>query len=142
LEGAPVAPIQAITGVLFIIIALAGAYLFLKSHFTASLLFSATGTQAWRFLSEKLRADHRGKAEKISAYQIMALLTAPYAAAVVMLFPPERTEATEIAVGLSMLWNPAVLLFCQVLWLAVFLITGRSMVTGSKLSFFVRADKI
>jgi prolipoprotein diacylglyceryl transferase len=142
LEGEPVAPIQAITAVLFIIIALAGAYLYLKSHFTASLLFAAAGTQAWRFLSEKLRADHRGRTQKISAYQIMALLTAPYSAVVVMLFPPERTEAPEIAVGLSMLWNPAVLLLCQVLWLAVFLVTGRSMVTGSKLSFFVRADRI
>jgi hypothetical protein len=41
-----------------------------------------------------------------------------------------------------MLWNPAALLFCQALWLAVFLITGRSMVTGSTLSFFVRSDRI
>jgi len=34
------------------------------------------------------------------------------------------------------------LLFCQALWLAVFFITGRSMVTGSTLSFFVRGDRI
>jgi hypothetical protein len=87
LEGAPVAPIQAITAVVFIIIALAGAYLFLKSYFTASLLFAAVGTQAWCFLSEKLRADNRGATQKISAYQIMALLTAPYAIAMAILFP-------------------------------------------------------
>jgi hypothetical protein len=145
LEGAPVAPIQAITAVVFILIALAGAYLFLKSHFIASLLFAAAGTQAWRFLSEKLRADHRGNTQKISAYQVMALLIAPYAAAVVLFFPIGRIEIpgiTDIAAGLGMLWNPAVLLFCQALWLAVFLFTGRSMVTGSTLSFFVRSDRI
>ncbi|HEU0177196.1 MAG TPA: prolipoprotein diacylglyceryl transferase [Blastocatellia bacterium] len=142
LEGAPVAPIQAITAVVFVIIALAGAYLFLKSYFTASLLFAVAGTQVWRFLSEKLRADHRGEAQKISAYQVMALFLGPYAAAVVLLFHTGQIETMEIAAGLGLLWNPAVLLFCQALWLAVFLITGRSRVTGSTLSFFVRADRI
>jgi hypothetical protein len=142
LEGARVAPIQAITAVVFIVIALAGAYLFLKSYFTATLLFVVAGTQVWRFLSEKLRADHRGGTQKISAYQVMALSMAPYATAVVLLFPGGQTETPEIAAGLGLLWNPAVLLFCQALWLAVFLITGRSVVTGSTLSFFVRADRI
>lgn len=142
LEGIRVAPIQAITAVVLIIIALAGAYLFLKSHFTASLLFATAGTQVWRFLSEKLRADLRGKAQKISAYQVMALLMAPYCAGAALLFPNGQTAPPEIAAGLGLLWNPAVLLFCQALWLAVFLITGRSMVTGSTLSFFVHTDRI
>jgi haloacid dehalogenase-like hydrolase len=142
LEGAPVAPIQAINSVVSTIIALAGAYLFLKSYFTASLLFAMAGMQVWRFLSEKLRADHRGMAQKISAYQVMALLMAPYAAAVVLHFPSGQAEAPEIAAGLGLLWDPAVLLFCQAVWLAVFLIAGRSMAPGSTLSFFVRADRI
>jgi len=142
LEGVPVAPVQAITAVVFIIIAIAGAYLFLKSYFTASLLFAAAGTQAWRFLSEKLRADMRGKSHKISAYQVMALLMAPYVAAVVLISPGGQAKIPEIAAGLGLLWNPAVVLFCQALWLVVFLITGRSMVTGSTLSFFVRADRV
>jgi hypothetical protein len=142
LEGVRVAPIQALNSVISIIIALAGAYLFLKSYFGASLLFTGAGMQLWRFLSEKLRADYRGNAQKISAYQVMALLLAPYAAALLFLFPGGRAETPEIAAGLSLLWNPAVLLFCQALWLAVFLITGRSVVTGSRLSFFVRADRI
>jgi len=142
LEGVRVAPVQAITAVVFTVIALAGAYLFLKSYFTASLFIAAAGTQVWRFLSEKLRADMRGKSQKISAYQVMALLMAPYAAAVVLIFSGGQTDIPEIAAGLGLLWNPAVLLFCQALWLAVFLITGRSMVTGSTLSFFVRADRI
>jgi hypothetical protein len=72
----------------------------------------------------------------------MALLMTPYSAAVILLFPGAQTQTPEIAAGFGLLWNPAVLLFCQALWLAVFLITGRSVVTGSKLSFFVRADRI
>jgi len=72
----------------------------------------------------------------------MALLIAPYAAAVVLIYPGGQTEIPEITAGLGLLWNPAVLLFCQALWLAVFLITGRSMVTGSTLSFFVRSDRV
>jgi hypothetical protein len=142
LEGVRVAPVQAINSVVSILIALAGAYLFLKSYFTSSLLFATVGMQLWRFLSEKLRADYRGKAEKISAYQIMALLMAPYAVAVALLFPSGQAENLEITAGLGLLWNPAVLLFCQALWLAVFLFTGRSVVTGSTLSFFVRDDRI
>jgi hypothetical protein len=142
LEGAPVAPVQALNSVVSVIIALTSAYLFLKSYFTASLLFSAAGMHGWRFLSERLRADHRGKAQKVSVYQVMALSIAPYAAAISLLFPSGQTETLEITAGLGMLWNPAVLLFCQALWLAVFLITGRSTVTGSTLSFFVRSDRI
>ncbi|MGH9768107.1 MAG: hypothetical protein ACREAB_11785 [Blastocatellia bacterium] len=142
LEGAPVAPILAITAIVLIVIALVGAYLFLKSHFTASLLFATTGAQMWRFLSEKLRADARGKAHNISAYQVMALSMTLYAAGITLLFPGGRTETPEIAAGLGSLWNPAVLLFCQALWLVVFLMTGRSMVTGSTLSFFARTDRI
>jgi hypothetical protein len=141
LEVVRVASAQAITAMTFIIIALAGARLFLKSYFTASLLLAAAGTQVWRFLSEKLRVVMRGKARKISAYQVMALLTAPYAA-VVLLFPRGQTEAPEIAAGVSLLWNSAVLLFSHASWLAIFLITGRSMVNGLTLSLFVRADRI
>jgi hypothetical protein len=87
-----------------------------------------------------MRTDMRGKARKISAYQVMELLAAPYAA--VPLFPSGQTETPEIAAGLGLLWDPAVLLFCQASWLAVFLITWRSIVTGSTLSFFVRDDRI
>src|SRR5262249_31306912 len=65
LEGVRVAPVQGIYAVVYTVIALAGSYLFLKSYFTASLLFAAVGTQLLRFLSEKLRADMRGKAQKI-----------------------------------------------------------------------------
>ena len=138
----PVAPIQAITALVLVLIALIGAYLFLKAYFIPSLLFAMAGTQAWRFLSERLRADDRGKATKISACQVMALLLAPYFIGVALVFPATQTPLPEIAAGLGLLWNPEVLLFCQAIWLTVFIITGRSMVTGSTLSFFVRTDQI
>jgi hypothetical protein len=142
LEGVRVVPVQAITSVVFITIALVGTYLFLSSRFNAALLLTMAATQLWRFLSEKLRADARGKAETVSAYQVMALLMVLYAAAMAYAFSGTSFPSTVITDGLRALWNPAVMLFCQGIWLAVFLITGRSSVTGSTVSFFVRQDRI
>jgi hypothetical protein len=142
LEGVRVVPVQAITSIIFIAIALIGTYLFLNSKFTAALLLTMAATQLWRFLSEKLRADERGKAEIISAYQVLALLMVIYTAVMSYLFSAATLPATVINDGLRTLWNPAVMLFCQGIWLIVFLITGRSSVTGSTLSFFVRHDRV
>jgi hypothetical protein len=121
---------------------LIGTYLFLKSDFITALVLTMATTQLWRFLSERLRADARGKAETVSAYQVMALLMVIYAAVVAYSFSGAPLPPTIIAAGLQTLWNPAVVLFCQGIWLAVFLITGRSSVTGSTLSIFVRHDRI
>ncbi len=142
LEGAPVVPVQAITAVVFLAIALTGTYLFLKSHFAAAMLLTMALTQSWRFVSETLRADERGKAQVISAYQVMAVLMVIYAVAIVIAFSSAIVGTIEIKSGLALLWSPAVLLFCQALWIAVFLITGRSSVTGATLAFFVHRDKI
>lgn len=142
LGGVRLVPVQAITSVVFILIALVGTGLFLNQHFTAALLTAMTTTQMWRFLSEKLRADERGKAQTISAYQVMALLMVAYTAAVAYGFSGATLPAADIGAGLYALWNPFVMLFCQGVWLTVFWITGRSSVTGSTLSFFVRHDRI
>ena len=48
----------------------------------------------------------------------------------------------ETAAGVAPLWHPAPLLFLQILWLAIFVHTGKSSVTGSTLSFHVHADRI
>ncbi len=98
-------------------------------------------TQAWRALSEKLRADFRGIARKLSAYQAMAILVIIYQFFVVMNFEAAISPA-DIRNGLNTVWNPIVMLLCQVHWMAVFLITGRSMVTGSTLTFFIHQDRI
>lgn len=141
LEGAPVVPIQAITSVVFVLIALGSTFLFLKMEFGAALLASVATTQAWRFISELFRADFRGDVKSVSAYQVMAILMVAGCVAFVVLHPEERVQGLSVSAGLMSLWSPSVLLFCQALWLGVFLITGRSMVTGSKLSFFVNRGR-
>lgn len=83
-----------------------------------------------------------GKAEKVSTYQVMALFKVVYAGGIAFLFPSKPVQVVAIAEGLTVFWNPSVLLFCQAVWLAVFFIAGRSNVTGSTLSFFVRHDRI
>jgi hypothetical protein len=141
LEGARVVPIQAITACVLSMIALIGAHLFLSAHYVAALISVTTATQLWRFVSETLRADARGKAKKVTAYQVMALVMIVYVIGVAV-FSPAGAAATNIAAGLLSLWDPAVLLFCQALWLAIFLHTGRSMVTGATLSFFVHKERV
>jgi hypothetical protein len=142
LEGARVVPIQAITACVMALIALTGAYLFLNTHYIAALISVTTATHAWRFASETLRADDRGKAKKVTVYQVMALVIIVYAIGVAVFSSVETTATTNIVAGLRSLWDPTVLLFCQALWLAIFLHTGRSMVTGATLSFFVNKERV
>ena len=60
LEGEKVVPVQAITAVLFVATALLAAAVFLRGHHRAALGLSVVVTQAWRVVSETLRADNRG----------------------------------------------------------------------------------
>lgn len=142
LEGARVVPIQAITACVLSLIALIGAYLFLNAHYVAALISTQMATQLWRFVSETLRADARGKAKKVTVYQVMALVIIVYLVGLAAFSPVEATATMNIMAGLRSLWDPAVLLFCQALWLAIFLYTGRSMVTGARLSFFVHKERV
>jgi hypothetical protein len=141
LEGVRVVPVQAMTAVIATVIALAGTYLYLKSYFVAALMVTMVLMQIWRVLSEALRADFRGNAGSLSIYQAMALFMIVYLVFIVTIFEAVALPA-NIVTGLNSLWNPVVLLLCQALWLAVFLVTGRSMVTGSTLTFFVHRDRI
>jgi hypothetical protein len=141
LEGVHVVPVQAITAVIYTFTALGGTYLYMESYFVTALMLTMTMTQAWRALSEILRADFRGNVRILSAYQVMAILVIIYLFFVVMHFEA-ATSTADILNGLNSVWNPMVLLLCQAHWLAVFLITGRSMVTGSTLTFFVHQDRI
>jgi hypothetical protein len=141
MEGVHVVPVQALTAVIYTITALAGTYLYLKSYFVTALMVTMILTQVWRVLSEILRADLRGKARIISAYQVMALLVIGYLFFVVWIFEADAAAA-DLLTGINALWHPLVLLLCQAHWLAIFLITGRSMVTGSTLTFFVHQDRI
>ena len=140
LDGRKVFAVQAVTAVLYSTAALIGTLLYLHGHYSWAYFLCLMVTQGWRFLSEFLRSDYRGN-RKISVYQIMSLLTIPYAVLILLLFPSTGIDP-DVAAGLRILWNPAVILFLQTLWVIMFLRTGRSDVTGSALSFHVHQHRI
>jgi len=141
LEGMRILPVQAITAVIFCATGITGVYLFLKGHYTAAFLGGVVVTQTWRFASEFVRADHRG-GMRVTAYQIMGLLMILYCFGVVYFFPVASIPSHNITAGLSSLWNPAVILFLQALWVVIFIYTGRSRVTKAFVSFRVIKENI
>jgi prolipoprotein diacylglyceryltransferase len=141
LDGKEVIPIQAITSVIYTATGLLGTILFLKGFYGPAFIMTAAVTQIWRVVSEFFRADYRG-AGRISAYQKMAILSIPYSLALVFLLPEHSMPPADVLNGLRILLSPWVILFLQLLWVAVFLYTGRSMVTGSTISFHVFRDRI
>ena len=78
-------PIQGLTAVLYVLTGLVGTFLYLNSMYAITFILTMVVTQIWRAYSETLRADYRGKG-KISAYQIMAMLTTVYALVVGIFF--------------------------------------------------------
>ena len=134
LENVKLIPIQGITAVLYTSAAIAATYLFLQGYYQASFWVSVITTQLWRFLSEFLRADFRG-AGKISAYQWMSLISLAYLAIVVLIFTTNSSPAADILSGLLYLWNPTVIFLLGIVWTAVFVYTGKSMVTESEIKF-------
>lgn len=142
LEGVQVVPVQAITAVLYSITALLSTYAFLNGAFRTAMLLSLVVSQLWRFASEFLRADYRGDG-RISAYQVMSLLAAGYAVVLAYGSPvPPAGQAVSIVQGLAVLWHPAMLLCLQALWLAAFIYTGKSSVTGATIQFHVHRHLI
>ena len=139
LDGQRVIPIQAMTAVLYSLSGFIGVWLFLHGAYRTALLETLLFTQLWRFGSEFLRADFRGD-RKISAYQIMGLISCVYAVGVVFIFPAVAGHRPVLAHGLAQLWRPEVLLFFQALAVLTFLYTGRSQVTGATVRFHVRAE--
>jgi hypothetical protein len=100
-----------------------------------------TLTQGWRTISETLRADYRGKG-RVSAYQIMGILAIALALVLLHLLPPEHAIAPDLSEGIQAAWRPAVVLFLQGLWVIVFVLFGKSMVTGAEISFHLHHDRI
>src|SRR5262245_29019190 len=98
-------------------------------------------TQGWRSLSETLRADYRGGG-RISAYQVMGVLAILLALSLLYLLPAEGAPTVDLPAGIEAAWHPAVVLFLQGLWALVFLLFGKSMVTGAEISFHLRHDRI
>lgn len=141
LEGVPVIPVQAMTALLYSSCGLIAAGLFLSSHHTTAFLLAVIVTQVWRSFSETLRADYRG-AGKISAYQIMGVVGLLYAVVMAALLHREVTPLPVISAGLQGLWQPAMIIFLQGVWLAIFFYTGRSTVTGATVSFHIHHHRI
>ena len=141
LEGKKVIPIQAITAMIYTTTALIGTWFYLQSDYRTAFLLTIAVTQAWRVFSEFMRADFRG-AMKFTAYQWMSLGSIGIAIVMVSMVAGQVPPASNISAGLSSVWNPVVLLSLQALMVFIFLFTGRSMVTDSKLSFHICHDRI
>jgi len=141
LEGERLLPVQSLTAILYCGTALVGSILFLQRLFAAAYLVSLLITQLWRSLSEFLRADYRGDST-ISAYQIMGVVAVIYGMATTSFFPHSHPATLSLSDGLTAVWAPAPLISLQLLWLFIFFHTGRSMVTGSTISFHVHENRV
>ncbi len=141
MEGLKVVPIQAITSVVYVVTGLLGTWLFLSAYYSPALLLTLSVTQLWRTFSETWRADYRGTG-RISAYQIMALISVVYTLLAVWWLPTETTRAPDLVQGLKSLWQPGAIVFLQLLWVGTFVYYGRSLVTRSQLSFHVCEEHI
>jgi hypothetical protein len=71
----------------------------------------------------------------------MTAIAVLYALAIMVVFDADAYRA-DVGGGIRTLWDPAVILGLQGLWLCLFLYTGRSRVTGSTMTFHVRNDMV
>jgi prolipoprotein diacylglyceryltransferase len=140
-ERVPLVPIQAMSAVLLVVSGLAGLALFLAGLSSIAFLATLLLSHGWRVVSEYCRADYRGGL-RLSAYQAMAIGGIGYGALVMLLMPPEPPVVPDLLFGLTMLWDPTIIVSLQMLWLLIFLYTGRSTVTASQISFSVLKDRI
>lgn len=140
LDGVKVLPVQVITYLLYAATGIASTLMFLHGSYRAAFLSSLVVTQLWRVLSEFLRDDYRG-AGSFSAYQVMGVVAVFYGIWVSSHFGGDPV-LPDLALGLSCLWSPVPLLAMQAIWIAIFLYTGLSRVTGSTMTFHVHAGKI
>jgi hypothetical protein len=141
MDGTQVVPVQALTSVLYVAVSLFSTLLFLKRHYVLAFVLTMVVTQAWRALSEVLRADHRGWG-KVSAYQVMAILAIIYSVVLAVTLDSGQYVTTNLPSGINALWQPEVVVFLQGLWVIVFVFFGRSMVTGAEISFHLYEDRI
>jgi prolipoprotein diacylglyceryltransferase len=142
LDGVPLIPAQTLTSGICFAAGLMSAYLFLEGRFGASFLVALLVTQAWRFVSEFLRLDHRG-AGKVSIYQLMSLVMA--ACSFLLVFTIGKIPAVPVPVlskGFASVSGASYLIFIETLWVMMFLFLGRSTVTASELFFYVRRDRV
>ena len=140
LAGEPLIPVQAITSAVFAAAGVAGLALFLSGDFRLAALVPMIGTWGWRACSEWLRADYRG-GSRISAYQIMAILSLLYLSTFFVLL---RSSAVtpDLSAAFAQFSSAIIIVPLQLFWVALFLYYGRSRVTASTLSFHVVAERL
>lgn len=141
LDGTQVLPVQALTAMLYVAAGLVGFWLFLLGQPGLVFVLTLGLTQLWRAYSERLRADHRGGG-RLTAYQWMAVAGALAAPLLVAVLPPAPPGRASLAAGVAVLWDPAILLLLQAIWVAIFVYTGRSAVTEATVALRVCADKV
>jgi Prolipoprotein diacylglyceryl transferase len=141
LEGIAVVPIQAITAWIHIFTGSVGFWLFMKGQIAASLLFVLVVSQGWRFLSEFMRTDFRG-AGRITAYQWMSLATIALALFYVELFRSSLAipNLPSFVEGMKGIWAPGPLVVLQLLAAYVFVVTGKSSVTRSRMAMYLATE--
>ena len=141
LDNVKVVPIQAITSYCSVSVGLVAMYCYLEGYFTGAFLVASLFAFGWRIVSERFRADFRGTAT-FTLYQQMAVAAMVFS----LLFAvaansPMETKA-DLGAGFAALWQPMPILFFQGVWLALFLYTGLSKVTGATLAFHVRQERL
>src|SRR3990172_2155813 len=141
LDGARVLPVQGLTALLYVATGLLGFWLFLRGQESTAFLVTIAVTQLWRIYSETLRADYRGGGQA-SAYQWMAVAGVFFFLLIPYLLPVAAHPKANLLAGAETLWNPGMLLFLQVLWIAIFVYTGRSSVTEAKVAVRVCEDRV
>lgn len=140
-DEVPLVPVQAMTSALYCIAGLLSTYLFLNGHYRLSFLTAVVITQAWRFISEFLRSDHRGQG-RLSIYQLMSMAMIAYAICVISFFHPATVTPQPVVVGLRSIATLPFFISIETLWIVVFLFVGKSKVTGSDILLYVRRDSI
>jgi len=141
LDGARVLPVQGLTALLYVTTGLLGVWLFLRGQESLAFAITIAVTQMWRLYSETLRADYRGGGQ-VSAYQWMAVAGVVYATLAGFLLPAVAHPQPDLLAGVTTLWHPGMLLFLQVLWVVIFIYTGRSSVTEAKVAVHVCHDRV
>ncbi len=139
LEGIGLVPIQAITAVAYSAASVVSAYVFLCGRTGAAFMIAAAATLGWRPVSEFFRADYRGGG-KISAYQWMSVIGAAYSTLLFFILPFPAAAGTDVLTGLLSLADWRILLLLEVCFLGLFVYSGLSTVTDSRIEFSVKPE--
>jgi len=116
--------------------------LYTGGHSLAAYVAASFFASFWRVFSEIFRADFRGTG-KISAYQVMAGISAVYALGVALyLLKGEASIQCVLLLGVSSLWSPGPLIVLLMIWLIMAMFAGISTTTYSRVEFFIHEDRI